>query len=426
MTETPVDNLVTFYHFGAAAAFGLLIGLQREFIARRASENRRDFAGARTHALIGLLGCSAAFLGDTIASTFVLPAVLLITGALLIVAYFTSTRENRPGMTSEVAAVIVFLVGAICHTGEFAIAAAVAVTTTVLLALKVQTRWLASHLTAEDVQATLTFAVLTLIVLPILPRTPIGPAPFDVLVPYKVWLMVVLISGISFVGYVLVKVAGPQKGVGITGLLGGMVSSTAVTLSFAQRSRTMSELSKPFALAILLAWTVMFARVLVEVAVINLALLKFVWMPMVLACIASFAYCAYLHFADSSDTEPLVGDYTNPFELGPALTFGAIYMLIIVVANLAVIHFGDLGVYVSSIASGLADVDAITLSMAELSRTGGVPPAVAARAIVLAAASNTLVKGGIVIVAGAPALRRVMIPGLLLTVGTAVGVVFFT
>jgi uncharacterized membrane protein (DUF4010 family) len=208
-------------------------------------------------------------------------------------------------------------------------------------------------------------------------------------------------------------------------LLGGLASSTAVTLSFAQRSHDAVAFARPFALAILLAWTVMFVRVLVEVAALNMALLRIVAMPMLAATAVSLAYCAYLYFGRHDEQAEPDDNFANPFELAPALTFGAIYMVILLVANVAHIHFGDTGLYVSSIVSGLADVDAITLSMAELSQSGGdLDRDTAARAIVLAAASNTLVKGGIVLVTGAAALRRVILPGLLLTLGTAIAVVF--
>ena len=140
-------------------------------------------------------------------------------------------------MTTEVAAVITLTAGALCFWGELELAAALGVSTTVLLALKLQTRTLVRNITPGDVYATLTFAVIALVILPVLPRTGYGPPPFDVLVPHKIWLMVIFISGISFLGYLLIKIVGARRGVGLTGLLGGLASSTAVTLSFAQRSK---------------------------------------------------------------------------------------------------------------------------------------------------------------------------------------------
>ena len=217
---------------------------------------------------------------------------------------------------------------------------------------------------------------------------------------------------------------GPRQGIGLTGLLGGLVSSTAVTLSFAQRSQDEAELARPFALAITVAWTMMFARVLVEVAALNTRLLRVLWVPMAAAGAVGLAYCVYLYFAQRTDQEGKVG-LSNPFELGPAVKFGLIYAAILLFSNAAQTYLGSTGVYISSVVAGLTDVDAITLSMAELSRaTGGVDLSTAARSIVLAAMSNTAVKGGIVLTSGAPALRRALLPGFILILITAIGIAF--
>jgi uncharacterized membrane protein (DUF4010 family) len=423
-TVVPVD---IFYRFGAALLIGLLVGLQREYAHLQKEQERLEptFGGTRTFALLGLLGCMAAFLADKTGSVLVFAAIVGIVGGLIIIAYIATARKGSLGMTSEAAAVATMLTGAICFWHELAVAAALGVAITVLLALKLQTRLLVRNLTQADVYATLTFAVITLIILPVLPASSYGPPPFDVLVPYNIWLMVVFISGISFLGYVLIKVVGGRRGVGLTGLLGGLASSTAVTLSFAQRSRRIDGLERPFALAILLAWSIMFVRVIVEVAVINPALLKVVWIPLSAALAVCMAYCVYLYRAQSLGKQEEEDKFKNPFELWPALTFGLIYALILVVANAARMYLGDAGIYASSIVSGLADVDAITLSLAKLSLdAGGLELDTAARGIVLAAVSNTLVKGAMVLGMGSMALRKVIIPGMLATLATAIGVVF--
>ena len=428
--ESEATAVALFYRFGTALAIGLMVGLQREY-AHRALEERDDpdeelFAGARTFALLSLLGCTSALLADVAGSAWVFVIVLAIIGAMVIGAYFVESREGGVGLTTEVAALITVLAGALCYWDRLGLAAALAVATTVLLALKLQTRSLVRNITREDVYATLKFAVITLVILPVLPRTPvIDTPPFDVLVPYKVWLMVVFISGISFLGYILIQIVGARRGVGLTGLLGGLASSTAVTLSFTQRSRDVTGLAKPFALAILLAWSVMFVRVMVEVAALNLPLLGIVWIPMTAGLAVSLGYSGYLYYSQKPEKETEEDDFKNPFDLGPAFTFGALYALILVAANAAQLYLGDTGVYVSSVASGLADVDAITLSMAELSQGGeALDLRTAARAIVLAAASNTVVKGGIVLSTGSKALRKVILPGLVATLATAIGVVF--
>ena len=421
-----------FYRLGAALAIGLLIGLQREYASNRERDVHQDddlFAGARTFALLGILGACAGLLSDLLGTPWLLVVLVALVGVLVSLAYVLGARRGDIGITTEIAAVLTVVAGALCYYDAIAVAAALAVAITVLLALKLQTRQLARNISREDVYATLKFAVISLIILPILPREGYGPPPFDVLVPYQIWLMVVFISGLSFLGYILIQVVGARRGVGLTGMLGGLASSTAVTLTFAERSRSATQLAKPFAFAILIAWSVMFARVMVEVAALNQPLLALVWIPMTAAMLVSLAYCVYLYVTQSDEAEHEDGDFSNPFELKTALSFGLLYAVILVAANAAKLYFGDAGVYVSAIASGLADVDAITLTMAELSQpdnTGGeaLDLQTAARAIVLAAASNTVVKGGIVLSAGAPSLRKAILPGLLLTLATAIGVVF--
>jgi uncharacterized membrane protein (DUF4010 family) len=291
----------------------------------------------------------------------------------------------------------------------------------VLLSLKVQTHTFARRIDSEDVYATLKFAVITVIVLPLLPTEGYGPPPFDVLVPYNVWLMVVLISGISFLGYVLIQVVGPRRGVGLTGLLGGLASSTAVTLSVAERSRDSRGLDQAFAMAVMLAWAIMFVRVIVEVAVVHPPLLLTVWIPITGVFIASLLYCGYLYRAQPTEAQDEPPTVRNPFRLVPAITFGVLYAVILVASNGAQSYFGDAGVYLSSVVAGLADVDAITLSMARLHESGDVSARTATRAILIGGAANTVLKGIIVAVTGTQALRRAVMPGLAIIVGASLG-----
>jgi uncharacterized membrane protein (DUF4010 family) len=236
--------------------------------------------------------------------------------------------------------------------------------------------------------------------------------------------MVVFISGISFLGYVLIKIVGPRQGIGLAGLLGGLVSSTAVTLSFSQRSKRRPELAKPLALGITAAWTLMFGRVLVTVAVLNRPLLQTLWLPMVAAAAAGFAYCLFLVLSKRTSEEASV-EFANPFELGPALKFGLLYAVILVLSRTAQMYMGSTGVYLSAIVAGLADVDAITLSMAQLSgAAGGLDLDTASRAIVLAAMSNTAVKGFIVLSSAAPRLRKAVLPAVALILAAGISVSF--
>jgi uncharacterized membrane protein (DUF4010 family) len=415
----PHQELVT--RFAIALVIGVLIGLEREYA--RLKEEVKAFAGVRTFPLIALLGCSAALTSD-LADTWAFATIALLVGVLIAIGYAIDASQGRVGMTSEIAAVVVFVCGALAYWNYLELAAALAVVTFGFLTLKPQLHRLAQRISSEDLYATLKFAAISLVVLPVLPNQTYGPPPFDAFNPYKTWLMVVFISGISFLGYVLIKVVGPRRGIGLTGLLGGLASSTAVTLSFSERSQDHPELARPLALAITLAWTVMFGRVVVEVAVLNQALLQAVWMPMAAGMAAGLVFCVYYYFAQHTDEESDV-KVTNPFELGPAVKFGVLYAVILLVAKVAQYYFQDAGIYVASALAGLADVDAITLSMAELAGAeGGVSVATGARAVVLATISNTIVKGGIALTAGALTLRRALLPPLILMLITAGAVAF--
>jgi len=416
------DHTNLFYRFGAALVIGILVGLQREYAYDDPS--REMFAGVRTFALMALVGGVAAMVAEHLASPWAFTGIVLLVGALIAIAYFVGAQRGKVGLTTEISALVTILSGALCYWNYLPLAAAIAVATTVLLSLKLEMQTFVRRITREDVYATLKFAVISAIVLPVLPNKTFGPPPLDVLNPYKIWLMVVFISGISFLGYLLTKVVGFRQGIGLTGLLGGLVSSTAVTLSFSQRSQTQPDLAKPFALGITVAWMMMFLRVVTEVAALNRALLRMLWLPMAVAAAVGLVYGLYLYFAQRTDEEGGV-NLSNPFELRPAVTFGLLYALILLFSKVAQTYLGDMGVYLSSTVAGFTDVDAVTLSLAELGgKVDGIDLTVAARGIVLAATSNTLVKGGIVLASGSALLRRVLLPGFALMMVAAVSVAF--
>jgi uncharacterized membrane protein (DUF4010 family) len=410
-----VDHTILL-RFGTALLIGLLIGAEREFA--RLKEDVKSFAGVRTFPLISLLGCSAGLLTD-LTSAWTLAVLVLLLAVLIALAYTFDAREGRVGLTTEIASLMVFVCGALCYWDYLELAAALAVVTFGFLTLKPQLHGLAARISSEDLYATLKFAIISLIVLPVLPNQTYGPEPFDAFNPYRTWLMVVFISGISFLGYVMIKVVGSRRGIGLTGLLGGLVSSTAVTLSFSERSQDHPELARPFALAITLAWTMMFGRVLVEVAVLNQALLQVLWLPMGAGMLAGVAFCVIYYFGQHTGQGSEV-KLANPFELGPAIKFGILYAVILMAAKAAQFYFQDAGLYAASALAGLADVDAISLSMAELAgAAGGVVTSTAARAVVLAAISNTIVKGGIAISVGSKSLRRALLPPFLVMLVTS-------
>jgi len=415
-------NQDLFLRFGAALLIGVLIGMQREYAYSNKSAGGL-FAGARTFALMSLFGATAALLADLFHAPWVFIGLIFLLGIMVIVAYFVSaTERDEIGLTSEVAALITILIGGICYLHSVEFAAALGVVTTVLLAVKWELRQFVKVITQDDVFATLQFAVITAIVLPILPDKAFGPPPLDVLNPYQVWKMVVFISGINFLGYVLVKVVGPKKGIGLSGLLGGLASSTATTLSFSQRSQTQEGLDKPFAVAIIAGWVLMFFRVIVEVAVVNNRLLPEIWPVMTAMGCSGLLYALYLYFSQTAvDEEEL--DLSNPFELGPAIKFGLIFALVLFVTKAAEVYIGEKGLYFTSFLAGLADVDAITLSIAGLTKTGqGIALSTGRIAIILATISNTAAKGILVFSLGSRSLRKYIWPVMAIMV--VIGLVF--
>ncbi len=425
-SETSLDVERTMGRLGVALALGLLVGLQRQFAKQGDHEDL--FAGARSFALFAVAGGLSALLSERYDSAVPIATGFVVIGAIVAIGYLVGVREGSPGMTTEMAAMVTFLAGAIAGIGELTIAAAVGVTTTALLALKPYTHEFVEHIDRSDVEATVQFAVVVAVVLPVLPREPIGPEPFDAASPFKVGLMVVFILGLSFLGYVLIKVVGPRRGIGLTGVLGGLVSSTAVTLTMSERSRMSTGLLRVLSMAVLLAWIIMYGRVLVEIGVVNPGLLREAALPIgvgggVIALWAVFITVRRGSAADEGHDDD--ERFSNPFSLGPAIQFGLLYGVVLIGSKALSTYVGDAGVYIGAIASGVADVDAITLSMAELSRgDGDVSNSTAANAIVLAAASNTLVKGALVWSISSAGMRRFVAPAAIGAVASSIALTF--
>jgi uncharacterized membrane protein (DUF4010 family) len=246
--------------------------------------------------------------------------------------------------------------------------------------------------------------IATFIILPILPDRTIDP--WDAWNPQSLWLLVLLIAGLSLVGYVLTRMLGAHRGIPLTGLSGGLVSSTAVTLSFSRQSREPQYAAANSAMAsgILLAWTVSFARVVVEVLVVNRALLPSLLPAMLAMTVVCAAFAAWHQRRAGKDVQGKDVPLRNPFSLTSAVKFAALFAAVLLVVKIVQAYSPETGLYYVAALAGTTDVDAITLSMAQYARTGSAN--IASHAIVIAVLSNTVVKIGMVAVLGTPALRR--------------------
>jgi uncharacterized membrane protein (DUF4010 family) len=395
--------------FAIAILLGALVGIERE--KRKAEEQEPGhIAGLRTFTLLALLGAAAGFLSKNLSSPWILAAALLVVGAFIVAGYFVTTRssDGGKGLTTEVAAIIVFLLGALVMFGERELAIGLGVVTASVLAYKQPLHGFVEKLGWDDVYAGLRLLIATFIALPLLPNQAIDP--WGALNPYKLWLLVILISSLSLVGYVLTRWLGPARGTALTGLTGGLVSSTAVTLSFAEEAREKPENAAALVCGILLAWAVMFLRVIVLVAVVNRALLAQVLVPFAVMAVAASGYAAFLYFRDGRvDGERPKGevDVRNPFSLVEAAKFGALFAVVLLAVKIVQEHFPPSGLYAVAALAGLTDVDAITLSMSEFAQSG--EARVAVIAIVIAATSNTIVKCAMAFVLGGAELGKKLI-----------------
>jgi uncharacterized membrane protein (DUF4010 family) len=393
-----------FLSLAVAAAVGLLIGLERERSAGGEGARGTFPGGARTHPLVALAGALATLLSRSVGPSVVAIA-LGATVAFLALGYARDLRTGgERGMTSEIAFVVTFLLGAASTAAgvapperRFLAIAATAVVVTLLLSAKPILRPFAQRMSEDDVLAALKFLVLSVVVLPLLPDRELGP--FAALNPFKLGVFVVLVAAVDFVGYVAIRLLGANRGLGVTGFVGGLASSTAVTLSMSARAKEEPAATTGCLLAILLAEAVMCLRVLGLVALAGPGLLGAVSRPLGAMAAVAFAGCGLAYARGRRHRHRGDLRITNPFELASALEFGAFFAVVLVGSKAAVSHLGAGGTYAAAFAAGLVDVDAITLSMAGLAR-GQVPANVAAVAIFVATASNTLFKAGMALVAG--------------------------
>lgn len=378
-----------------ALALGMLVGLQRQW-------SQNQMAGIRTFALVTVMGALTAQVGGS-EPAWLVAAGLLGLVALLIMGNVLAGDSAGPGQTTEVAMVVMYLVGVTVVVGHTAVAVVVGATVAVLLQMKEPFKAVVARIGEEDLTAIIQFAVISLIILPVLPDRTFGP--YDVLNPRTIWLMVVLIVGINLAGYAGFRVLGQKRGTVLAGILGGLVSSTATTASYAQTPAEDPVRTRAAAAVVILATAVVFVRVLIEIGAVSLTLLATAAAPIGILLVLA-VLLGLISVKGTGNQEGSAVEKSNPSKLGPALFFALMYGGVLLAVAAAEDFLGGAGLYGVAALSGLTDMDAITLSTSELVASGRVEPGTGWRAIVLAGISNLVFKGGIVVSAGNRSLSR--------------------
>ncbi|MCA3572301.1 MAG: DUF4010 domain-containing protein [Aestuariivirga sp.] len=390
---------------GLALALGFVIGLERGWKERDEGEGKRA-AGIRTFSLIGLLGGVFGVLSE--GGEHVLLAVgFVTTGAVMaLFIWRENVREGDYSATTLVAALLTFMLGALAVLGDMSIAAGVGVVTVGLLAYKSQLHGFLARLTWTELRSGLLLAAMTFIALPLLPDQPLDP--WGALNPHELWLITILIAAVSFVGYVAVKLVGPSRGLVLAAAVGGLVSSTVVTLTLARLARANESRLGLLAGSILASGGVMVLRVLVLAGVLNLALALALALPLIVAALFQALAAAVLIGRDGragSEAKPEGLVHRNPFLLTEVLRFGAMLAAVMLAAGIARSVYGNAGLFAVAAISGLADVDAVTLSVAGM----GTPDRAGVGAVLLAIAVNTVAKSGYAWYAGGHRLGAMLL-----------------
>lgn len=391
-------DLPVLHQLGIAVGLGLLVGLQRERSASR-------IAGIRTFPLITSLGVLCGVAAQSFGG-WVVAAGLLGLAALAVVANAVQIRSTEldPGMTTEVAGLVMFMIGVALTAGLVLEAIVAGAGVALLLHWKAKLHSFAGRIEPEEFDSLMRFILITLVILPVLPNH--GYGPYGILNPFRIWLMVVLIVGISLAGYVAFRLFGAKLGTLAAGILGGLISSTATTISYSRRTREHPGRSPAAALIVALASTVVFARVLVEIAVVAPSILGATAGPIVAMMGVMILVCGALYLSGIGSQELELKDEEPPSDLRAAVMFGLLYAAVLLGVAFAKQHWGDQGLYAVAAISGLTDMDAITLSTSELMRADELPPSTGWRLILVGALANLVFKGGIVAALGHPRLRR--------------------
>lgn len=404
-------DLATARGFATAILIGGLLGIERE---RRNTVAGTGAAGLRSFVLLSITGAVGGHLAVSLVMPWVLPTAVLAAVAIVAISYLQAQRASPSGfdLRTALAAIVTTLLGALATTGNWTLAAGLGVLTTALLAYKQPLHGFVGRLHTEELLIALRFLLATFLVLPLLPDRAIDP--WGAINPFELWLLVLLISGISLAGYVLTRWLGPGRGIALTAATAGLVSSTAVTLTFARQSRVGGEgTPRQYAAGMLLAWGVMFARMLVTATVLQPALLAPLALPFgamggTAIAVAVCWFASARRHGDATSGQHGTGrevGLRNPFSLLAATRFALLFAAVLLLLAIVREHLPAGGVYAVAALAGLTDVDAITLSMAAHARDDPAVLPIAVHAIAIAAVANTAVKTTYALALGARALR---------------------
>ena len=395
---TPVEA------FATALGIGLLIGMERE---RRPD----SAAGLRTFSLVAMLGCLFALLGEKSGGPWMLAVGLLVVAAAMVASNFSSQQEEQyRGFTSEAAVIVTYGLGAAVWYGYATLAVMLAITTTILLYFKAELKQFSQRTTPKDINSILQFAVLSLVILPILPSQDFGP--YDAINPRQIWWMVVLISGLALAGYLALRIVGARHGAAMLGIFGGLASSTATTMMFSRHAKEHADLVRMSAIVILIANVMVMIRLGIVSSLVAPALLTPVAIVFACGVVPGVAMALWSWKALTEAGELPMPEVKNPTELKTAVSFGVIYAVVLLAAAWLQDVAGNSGLYIVALVSGLTDADASVLSTLRMYNLDKVPQDEAVIAVTLALMANLIFKIGLVVSIGGRRLARDALPGL--------------
>ncbi|MFZ2974550.1 MAG: MgtC/SapB family protein [Ferribacterium limneticum] len=390
--------------FGTALGIGLLIGMERE---RRPDAS----AGLRTFALVAMLGCLFALLGEKTGGPWLLVTGLLVISGSMVASNFSAQQEEQyRGFTSEAAIIVTYGLGAAVWFGYSTLAVMLAITTTVLLYFKAELRQFSERTTPKDINSILQFAVLSLVILPILPSEDFGP--YNAINPRQVWYMVVLISGLALSGYLALRIVGARHGAALLGIFGGLASSTATTMMFSRHARDHANLVHMSAIVILIANVMVMIRLWLVASVVAPGLATQIAIVFACGIVPGVAMALYRWKVLSDAGDLPMPEVKNPTEMRTAVSFGLLYAVVVLASAWLQDIAGSSGLYIVALVSGLTDADASVLSTLRMFNLDKVVSGDAVIAVTLALLANLVFKIGLVLSIGGGKLARHALPGL--------------